>query len=388
MLSLIDEFIDFVRSLYPDEANNIPLHRPYFNDLEKEYLNECIDSNFVSSVGKRVDEFENRIEDLTGAEKAVAAVNGTAALHIALMLTGTGPDTEVITQPLTFIATCNAIRYCGALPVFIDVDRETLGMSPESLESFLELYGIEQQGQVVNKKTERKISACVPMHTFGHPCRIDEIVHICNQYGIPVIEDAAEALGSYYKGEHLGTFGKLGIISFNGNKIITTGGGGMIVSDDIELMARAKHITTTAKVSHPYEYNHDELGYNYRLPNLNAALGCAQMDKLDKFLKIKRNIAKQYKSFFKDQPPHFIDEPENAESNFWLNGIILDSKVEKLKFLEETNRNHVMTRPVWGLMPDQNMYRMSQSFNLDNSQWLAERVVNIPSSVPNGEMND
>ncbi len=362
--------------------NPVILHRPVFSGNEKEYLSECIDSNFVSSVGQKVIDFENQISEFTGVKKSIATVNGTAALHMALQLVGVTPDTEVITQPLSFVATCNAISYCNAVPVFVDVDKDTMGLSPEKLETFLKLNVELTSDGSINKVTGKKISACVPMHTFGHSCRIDEIVEICNAYKIPVVEDAAESLGSYYKGKHTGTFGTIGVFSFNGNKIITTGGGGMLVTNDTDLAARAKHLTTTGKKPHPYEYFHEEIAYNYRLPNLNAALGCAQMEQLQGFLKEKRTLAEKYRHFFEKTDITFVLEPENAVSNYWLNAVILADRKERDAFLKETNDNGVMTRPIWTLMNKLPMFQHCQAGDLSNAEWLEDRVVNIPSSVP------
>ena len=264
------------KELYGGEF--IPLHRPVFGGNEKQYVSDCIDSNFVSSVGAKVTEFESMVAKFCGVEFGVATVNGTAALHISLVVCGVDKGHEVITQPLTFVATCNAISYVGAHPVFVDVDRDTMGLSPESLRSFLESNASIDGDRVVNKDTGRRISACVPMHTFGMPCRIDEILEVCSEWGLPVVEDAAESLGSTKNHRKLGSFGRVAAVSFNGNKNITTGGGGIILTDDKELATTAKHLTTTAKKNHPYEFFHDEVGYNYRMPNLNAALGCAQME--------------------------------------------------------------------------------------------------------------
>ena len=375
------EIIDFIKTLYGNK-NFIPLHEPVFLGNEKIYLNECIDTTFVSSVGKFVDRFEEMVAEFTGSKYAVATVNGTAALHIALKLVGVDENSEVITQPLTFIATCNAISYCGAKPVFVDVDMETLGMSPESLDAFLTKYTKIKDGICVNKTTGKKIAAVVPMHTFGHPCRIEEISEVCKKFGIALVEDAAESLGSYYKGKHTGTFGEVSAFSFNGNKTITTGGGGMIVTDNEALAKRAKHITTTAKVPHPYEYIHDEIGYNYRLPNLNAALGCAQMEKLEEILRSKRETAKKYKKFFSEfDCIKFIDEPTDSKSNFWLNAIISSSRKERDSLLESSNAKGVMTRPVWRLMNELDMFKNCQTMQLKNAKILEDLVINIPSGV-------
>ncbi len=327
--------------------------------------------------------FEEMIAEYTGAKYAVAAMNGTAALHIALLLAGIKHNEEVITQPLTFIATANAISYTGANPVFVDIDKDTLGMSPDALRLWLEEnVQLDNSEQPINQSTKRRIAAIVPMHTFGHPCRIDEIVKIANAYNIPVIEDSAESLGSKYKEKHTGTFGKMGIFSFNGNKTITTGGGGMIVTDDEKLAKLAKHITTTAKVPHPYKYVHDMIGYNYRLTNLASALGVAQMEQLDFFVEHKRNLVKRYLEFFRNLDDiMFFVEPENAYSNYWLNVVLLKDKKQRDEFLKYTNNNDVMTRPVWELMNRLTMFESCQKGDLRNSLWLSDRLVNIPSSV-------
>ena len=377
---MFEKTIKFIQEAY-NTTDFLPLHEPVFFGNEKTYLNECIDSTFVSSVGKFVDQFEQMVAEYTGAKYAVATVNGTAALHIALKLVGTDENSEVITQPLTFIATCNAISYCNAKPVFVDVDRDTMGLSPESLKTFLETETFQKNAICYNKTTEKKITAVVPMHTFGHPCRINEIAAICDEYNITLVEDAAESLGSYYKGRHTGMFAKVAAFSFNGNKTITTGGGGMIITDDEALAKHAKHLTTTAKVPHPYEYIHDEIGYNYRLPNLNAALGCAQMETLNAILKNKRELADRYSDFFVKQNINFVRESQDAKVNYWLNAILLKDKEQRDLFLKETNENGVMTRPIWTLMNKLDMFKECQKTDLSNALWLEERVVNIPSGV-------
>ena len=372
--------VDFIRSVYKTDSF-IPLHEPRFLGNEKKYLNECIDSTFVSSVGKFVDEFEEKIASYTGAKYAVATSNGTSALHISLLLANVEQNDEVITQPLTFIATCNAISYCNASPVFIDVDKDTMGMSPVALEIFLKENAEVKNQQCVNKSTGKIIKACIPMHTFGHPCRIEEIQKICKEWHIVLVEDSAESLGSFYRGQHTGTFGELGVISFNGNKIITSGGGGCILTNNEDLAKKAKHITTTAKEPHKWEYTHDMVGYNYRMPNLNAALMVAQLEQLDGFLKSKRSLAKIYKKFFQNGDIHFVIDPENAKSNYWLNSIILKSKDQRDLFLDETNSQGIMTRPIWVLMNKLPMFEKAQCGDLTNSEWLEDRVVNIPSSA-------
>jgi len=378
---MFDQLIQFIKSQFPNQ-DFIPLHEPKFIGNEKNYLNDCIDSTFVSSVGAYVNRFEEMMCEITGAKYALAIVNGTNALHIGLLVSGVKPQEEVITQALTFVATGNAISYCNATPVFIDVDRNTLGMSPKALTDFLELNAtINSNGYSYNNKTNKRIAACVPMHTFGFPCAIDKLVEICKKWNIAVVEDAAEALGSYYKNQHTGTFGKVGTFSFNGNKTVTCGGGGAIITNDEDVAKAIKHLTTQAKVSHKWEFNHDAIGYNYRMPNLNAALACAQLEQLEKYVENKRELAKLYDCFFKDQQIAFVKEPENTKSNYWLNTILLENIVERNQFLEETNSNGVMTRPAWELMTNLPMFKNSQMDELVNSKWLADRLVNIPSSV-------
>ena len=377
----MQKFVEFVQNLYKTK-DFIALHEPVFVGNEKKYLNDCIDSTFVSSVGKYVDRFEKEFAEFVGSKYAVATVNGTSALHISLLLAGVESGDEVITQPLTFIATCNAISYCGAKPVFVDVDRDTMGLSPKSLQSFLETNCEIVDGKCINKTTKVTIKACVPMHTFGHPCRIDEIKSICDKWHITLVEDAAESLGSYYQNKHTGTFGKLGAFSFNGNKIITSGGGGAIVTDDEELAKRAKHLTTTAKVPHPYEYVHDEVGYNYRMPNLNAALLVAQLEQLNRFLHNKRELTLKYEEFFKEYDDiEFVKESKGTTSNYWLQAIILKDQKARNEFLKYTNDNGVMTRSIWKLMNELEMFKDMQCTSLDNAKYLEERVVNIPSGV-------
>ncbi|MFI8603723.1 LegC family aminotransferase [Cellulophaga baltica] len=377
---MYQDFIDFARKTFSTEEF-IPLHAPIFFGNEKKYLNECIDSTFVSSVGKFVDKFESDVAKFTGAKHAIATTNGTAALHIGLLMAGVTKEDEVITQPLTFIATCNAISYIGAHSIFIDVDKETLGLSAEKLEHFLINNTQIINGDCINKLTKRKIKAVVPMHTFGFATKIDDIVSVCNKFNITVVEDAAESLGSYYKGKHTGRYGLVGAFSFNGNKTITTGGGGMLITDDDLIAKKAKHITTTAKIPHKWEYEHDMIAYNYRLPNINAALGCAQMENLPRILDNKNKLAKKYIEFFKEKPINYLQGPKDTKPNYWLNAILLEDLEERNLFLEETNKKGVMTRPIWKLMNTLNMFKYAQTGNLENSQWFEQRVVNIPSSV-------
>jgi aminotransferase in exopolysaccharide biosynthesis len=373
--------IDKIREIYHKPSGQIFLHEPLFIGNEKKYLEECIDSTYVSSVGKFVDLFEEKIAEYTGAKKAVVCVSGTNALHIALKLVGVEQYDEVITQPLTFIATANAISYCGAIPIFLDVERDTMGLSPKSLKAFLSKETEMKSDGCYNKSSGKRIKACVPMHTFGHPCRIDEIALICKKYKIELIEDAAESLGSYYKGKHTGTFGKIGVLSFNGNKTITTGGGGMLLFNDEILALKAKHLTTQAKVPHPWEFVHDEIGYNYRMPNINAALGVAQLESLNLFIEKKRSLATDYMIFFQNNPITFFHEPGQCKSNYWLNVILFDSEVERNQFLTESNKQGVMTRPVWRLMNKLPLFENCQCGDLSNAEWLEKRIVNIPSSV-------
>ena len=375
-------FVEQAKLLYGEDF--IPLHRPVFDGNERQYLVDCINSNFVSSVGAKVTEFEKKVAEFTGSNYAVATVNGTAALHVAIELAGVKPGDEVISQALTFVATCNAITYAGATPLFIDVDVDTMGLSPAALKRFLEENAEKRASGTFNKTSGKKISACVPMHTFGFPCRIVEIAEICFDWNISLIEDAAESLGSTVGSRHTGTFASMATLSFNGNKVITTGGGGMIITNDYELAKRARYITTTAKVSHPYEFVHDEIGYNYRMPNLNAALGCAQMECLDDFLYIKAQIADQWGDFFDERNGKFVRAIEGNSANHWLNTLVLDSREDRDEFLKVTNDNNVMTRPIWTLMSKLPMFKSCQIDGLKNSLWLEDRVVNIPSSVPDG----
>lgn len=372
---------NFIKELYGN-PNFVPLHAPVFCGNEKKYLEECIDTTFVSSVGKFVDTFELKIAEYTGSKYAVACVSGTNALHISLILAGIQREDEVITQPVTFVATPNAISYTGAKPIFLDVDKETMGLSASRVEEFLLKFGeIRKDGFTYNKSTGKRIFACIPMHTFGHPVKLKELVSICAKYNIQLIEDAAESLGSKYYGTHTGTTGKLGILSFNGNKVITTGGGGMILTNDEKLAKLAKHITTQAKVPHPYEFVHDHIGYNYRMPNINAAIGCAQLEKLPEFLNKKRQLSQEYKNFFSTIGIRMFTEPEGCLSNYWLNVIFFNNRRERDQFLEFSNKNGVMTRPTWCLMNKLDMFKDCQTDDLTNSQWFEDRAVNIPSSV-------
>jgi len=376
-----EEIISFIRQTFKQPNGFIALHEPLFIGNEKKYLAECIDSTFVSSVGKFVDLFEKKIAEYTGAKMAVVCVNGTNALHLALKLVGVEYDDEVITQPVTFIATANAITYCNATPIFIDVDRDTMGLSPVALEAFLSEHAEIKEDGCYNKTTGKRIKACIPMHTFGLPCRVDEIATICNNFEIELIEDAAESIGSFYQRKHTGTFGKIGVISLNGNKTITTGGGGVLLFNDETIAKKAKHLSTQAKIPHPWDFEHDEIGYNYRMPNINAAIGVAQLENLDFYITRKRALASAYHNFFKEENVSFFNEPANSVSSYWLNAIAFESSIERDLFLSVSNSQGIMTRPLWRLMHKLPMFKNCQHDLLENAEWLEERVVTIPSSV-------
>lgn len=374
-----DEITKFIQNLYKESP--VSLHAPKFLGNEKKYLNDCIDTTFVSYVGKYVTDFENHIKNISGARNAIAIVNGTCALQMALVAADVKQGEEVITQALTFAATAAAIKHAGAEPVFIDVDRETMGMSPESLKNYLESYAEVRSNVAYSKISGKKIAAVIPMHTFGHPVRIDEIIEIAKKYNVTVIEDAAESIGSYYKGVHTGVFGKAAIFSFNGNKPVTTGGGGMLISNDDRLAERVRYLTTTAKRPHKWEFFHDEVGYNLRMPNVNAAVGCAQMEYFDQIQSNKRQTAELYKVFFESIGIPFVNEPKNCRSNFWLNAILLKDREERDQFLEFTNNNKIQTRPIWTLMTKLPPYKMCHHGPVSNSEWFEDRVVNIPSGL-------
>ena len=377
---IYQQILSFIRETF-NTNEFIPLHEPRFNGAEKKYLLDAIDSTFVSSVGAYVDRFETMIEDISKTKKAIAVVNGTSALQVALRLAGVQNGDEVLTQALTFIATINAIIYNGASPVFLDVDIDTMGLSPKAVNAFLDEYGELRDGVCYNKKTNKKIAACMPMHTFGFPVHLDELITICTKWNISIVEDAAESIGSEYKNKPTGSFGKLGIYSFNGNKVVTCGGGGVIMTNDIELGNKAKHLTTTAKVPHPYEYVHDEIGYNYRMPNINAALACAQLEQLDSFIQNKRILANNYKNYFNTIGVKFRTELTNTKANYWLMCVELKDKSERDLFLKETNINKVMTRPIWQLIFKSPLYSNFQKDDQTNAMYLEDRIVNIPSSV-------
>ncbi len=377
---MYNDTIRFIRETFKEPEAFIPLHAPYFGGNEKKYLLDTIDSTFVSSVGAYVNRFEEMMQEITGAKYAIATTNGTTALHLALIVAGVKRDEEVITQPLTFVATANAITHAQGIPVFVDVDKDTMGLSPKALEDFLAVNAEVKDGVCMNNVTGRRIAACVPMHTFGFPCRIDDIAAICERYNIALVEDAAESLGTYYKDKHTGNFGLVAAFSFNGNKTVTCGGGGAIITNDEKLAQHAKHLSTTAKIPHPYEFVHDEVGYNYRMPNLNAAVACAQLEQLQQILDNKHELADIYKNYFAGTDIQFVTEAVDGKANYWLNTVVLKDLDARDAFLKATNDNKVMTRPIWKLMNKLPMYQHCQCGPLENSLWLEDRVVNIPSS--------
>lgn len=373
--------VSFIRDMYKQPEGSISLHEPLFIGNERKYVMDAIDSTFVSSVGKYVEQFESMIRNYTGARYAIACVNGTSALHMSLLLAGVKRDELVITQPLSFIATCNTISYIGADPLFVDIDKKTLGLSAEKLKIFFKEKTEFKKNNCYHKASGKRIAACVPMHTFGHPAEIDTLVSLCEKYKIPVVEDAAESIGSKYKGKQTGTFGLIGTFSFNGNKTVTCGGGGCIITNDEYLAIQARHLTKQAKVSHRWEFVHDQIGYNYRMPNLNAALACAQMEQLDTFIANKRNTALAYQEFFSGTSISFVKEPVDSYSNYWLNAILLNDRVERDSFLKFTNDRKILTRPAWALMPHLEMFKNCISENIENAIYIENCLVNLPSSV-------
>lgn len=379
-MSEVKDFIKIVRSIYQTEEF-IPLHAPRFAANEKKYLIKAIDSTFVSSVGEYVDEFEVKIATYTGASKAAAIVNGTSALQVALRVAGVKENTEVITQALTFVATANAISYNNASPVFVDVDYDTMGLSPDSLENFLEEFADVREEGTFNKATGKRIAAIMPMHTFGFMCRIDRLIEISEKWNIPIVEDSAESLGSFYKGKSSGTFGMMGAFSFNGNKIITSGGGGAVVSQNPEFASRVKYLTNTAKLPHAWEYFHDEIGYNFRMPNLNAALIMAQFEQLDNFIESKKEVYTIYKNEISSKLFKLKEIPLDTQWNYWLIPLEFEDEDSKDNFLKETNSHNIMTRPIWQLMFNLPMYKGCQRDSQYNARQLSEKIVNIPSSA-------
>ncbi|MCL6479866.1 MAG: LegC family aminotransferase [Peptococcaceae bacterium] len=387
----IQKIVQAIKSVLPGDSDCISLHEPVFTGNEWLYVKECLDTGWVSSAGKFVDLFEEKLVEFTGVKKAVAVVNGTAALHICLKLVGVVPGDEVLVPALTFVATANAVTYCDAVPHFVDSEERTLGLDPFKLEMYLREMAEARPEGCFNKKTGRRIKAVVPMHTFGHPVDLDPLVEICQRYRLELVEDAAESLGSYYKGRHTGNWGKVSALSFNGNKIVTTGGGGAILTNDERLGRLAKHITTTARVPHKWAFNHDMVGYNYRLPNINAALGCAQLEQLPAFIKKKRRLAERYRETFSGiEGVSFFTEPEFARSNYWLNVLLLDEKYsrERDNILERTNTAGIKTRPAWVLMHKLHIYEDSPKMDLRTAENLARRLINIPSSAFLGEEDE
>lgn len=381
MSEQFNDVIRFIREYYHQPEGPIALHEPLFIGNERKYVMDAIDSTFVSSIGKYVDRFESMVKEYTGAGHAVATANGSAALHVALILAGVKRDDLVITQPMTFVATCNVINYVGADPLFIDIDKKTLGLSAAKLKEFLNQNCLVSKGEAFHKSSNRRISACVPMHTFGHPVELDEIMDVCKSYNIVVVEDAAESIGSKYKGKHTGTFGLVSAFSLNGNKTITSGGGGVITTNNATLGKLAKHLTTQAKVPHPWEFNHDHVGYNYRMPNLNAALACAQMEMLDRFIDKKRELANQYKTLFGMMGLEFAVEPKDTYSNYWLNNVFFRDRDERDAFLAYSNAQKISARPVWTLMNKLPMFNNCICGDLSNAQDAENRVISLPSSV-------
>jgi perosamine synthetase len=378
-----------IKTVLPKGTKKVDLHEPSFSDREKEYVRECLDTGWVSSVGKFVDRFEEQLAAYTGARRAVVVVNGTAALHVCLKLVGVEEDDEVLVPTLTFIATANAVSYCGATPHFVDSEQVTLGLDSKKLSRYLEDIAEVRNGDCFNRTTGRRIKAVVPMHTFGHPVDLDPLVRLCERYRLELVEDAAESLGSYYKGRHTGNWGRVSTLSFNGNKIITTGGGGAILTNDDELGELAKHLTTTARVHHRWSFVHDRVGFNYRLPNINAALGCAQMARLPDFLESKRRLAEKYrKAFAGVAGVSFFTEPEFAKSNYWLNVLLLDRDIADQRdlVLDTMNNNGIMARPAWTLMHELDVYRSCPRMeNLSTALDIERRLINIPSSAVLGE---
>ena len=382
MTSLGPAIIEAIRKVVGNDS--AVLHEPRFSGNESKYVQECIDSTFVSSVGKYVDRFEKELADYTGAKYAVAVVNGTAALHMALLLAGVESGDEVLVPALSFVATANAIRHCEARPHFVDSEERTLGMNPEALQNYLQTSTEKSAGICVNRITGSPIRAMVPVHIFGHPCDLEGLISVAKDFNLTLIEDASESLGSTYQGQHTGTFGLLGTLSFNGNKTITTGGGGAILTDDTVLAKRAKHLTTTAKIPHRWEYLHDEVGYNYRMPNLNAALGCAQLEQLPDFLISKRDLFLRYQQAFREIPEvEIVKEPKNCQSNYWLQTLKLSEPIAKERdaILESTNDTGLMTRPVWKLIHTLIPYQECPRAPLPIAESLEQRLINLPSSA-------
>jgi Predicted pyridoxal phosphate-dependent enzyme apparently involved in regulation of cell wall biogenesis len=378
------QIVSLLKQAVNYKSGIISLHEPMFSGREWEYVKDCIDTGWVSSVGKYVDLFETKVAAFTGAQYAIAAVNGTAALHLCLRMAGVGPGDEVLMPAFTFVATANAVSYCGAIPHFIDINSRTLCADAEKLDSYLKRISKKKSGACHNKLTGRTIRAMIVVHTFGHPADIDPLRDVSENYGIELVEDAAEALGSYYKGKHVGTFGKVASLSFNGNKIVTTGGGGALLTDDPKIAERAKHLSTTAKRTHPWAFIHDRIGYNYRMPNINAALGCAQLEQIQHFLQCKRKLAMQYRRIFEDQKGITVfQEADYGRSNYWLNALILSEEYEGLRdsVLKSANEQGIQARPPWTLLNRLDMYDACPCMDLRVSESLERRIINVPSSA-------
>lgn len=382
-MGFVDQVVSALTSVLPDEEP-IHLHAPAFEGKEWDYVRECLDTGWVSSVGRFVDEFERRLAEYTGVAHAVAVVNGTSALHVSLILAGVQRGDEVLVPALTFVATANAVAYVGAMPHFVDSEENTLGVDPEKLLDYLKEIVTLKNGEAVNRFTGRRIKAVVPVHTFGHPVDMDPLLEVAARFGLSVVEDAAESLGSLYKDRHTGSFGQIGVLSFNGNKIVTTGGGGAILTNDREIARRAKHLTTTAKQSHPWAFFHNETGFNYRMPNINAALGCAQLEQLDVFIERKRRLAGRYaEAFARVKGVKVFQEQPFARSNYWLNALILEPNYAQSRdaILQATHERGIMTRPAWTLMPKLPMYQHCPRMDLRVAEALEARIVNLPSSA-------
>jgi perosamine synthetase len=379
----VDLVLRRLREVLGEPTAFVPLHEPRIDGHAREYVLSCLDSGWVSTAGAFVDRFERELAAYLGAKHVVAAVNGTAALHLALLVAGVRPGDHVLVPTLTFVATANAVHACGAMPHFVDVTERTLGVDPQALDAYLDGVAERRDAGAFDRASGRRIAACVPMHTFGHPVEMDELVAVCTRWGIPIVEDAAESLGSTLHGRHAGTFGWLGIVSFNGNKVLTTGGGGAIITDDPAVARRAKHLSTTAKLPHPYRFDHDESAFNYRMPNLNAALGVAQLERLDAAVEEKRRLAHAYQDAFRDvEGVSVFVEPKGARSNYWLNALLLDAPDEALRdaLLDRTNGAGIMTRPAWTPMHRLPMYVDAPRMPTPVSDGLVARIVNIPSS--------
>lgn len=380
---LPETIVEILQELKPRDKEFIALHEPSFQGNEWKYVKDCLDTGWVSSVGKYVEQFECMLQEYTGAKRAIAVMNGTAALHISLLLVGVQANDEVLIPSLTFIATANAVAYCGAIPHFVDSHEETLGLDPEKLASYLQDIAVVRPEGCFNKHTGRRLKAVVPMHTFGHPVDLDSLLGVCERYQLELVEDAAESLGSYYKGKHTGNWGRVSALSFNGNKIVTTGGGGAILTNDEALGKFAKHLTTTAKIPHKWAFVHDQIGYNYRMPNINAALGCAQVELLPTFIEQKRALANKYQQVFRNvEGVTFVTEPANTQSNYWLHTLLLDNDAVTVRndILALSNEQGIMTRPAWSLLHKLPMFSNAPKMDLSVAENLEQRIINIPSS--------